>query len=196
MVTLREHIIKVYCTVLLGIAISVYTAMYNLKTVHTNVWLAISLLSIICIIINDDILWCLLLYLVFSISQGLLFSQIEIPIDGEIMNTAFYSSIVMFISLCVFSTFIKSDVLLMASTGAMVWLFILVSGSIFNLFDDLFLKFDIYFGLMVFSLYTMLDTVKMVKEFNEGQYNYVHHAIMFYIDILNIFVRIILLLSR
>ncbi|KAN0012448.1 hypothetical protein ACTFIU_007751 [Dictyostelium citrinum] len=64
-----------------------------------------------------------------------------------------------------------------------------------NAFTRFTQEFDLYFGLALFTGLTALDTHNAVKTFQEGKPDYIRVSIDLFLDILNIFVRLLRLRS-
>ncbi|KAM9977205.1 hypothetical protein ACTFIR_011063 [Dictyostelium discoideum] len=60
-----------------------------------------------------------------------------------------------------------------------------------NTFTRFAQEFDLYFGLALFTGLTALDTHNAVKTFQEGKPDYIRVSIDLFLDILNIFVRLL-----
>jgi FtsH-binding integral membrane protein len=101
------------------------------------------------------------------------------------------------ISLCAFFT--KDNVDVMMVTGILgtvlnVLLFLSIANIYFQ--SETLLIYDVIVGLSTFSVYLLVDTVKMVYEHEKGNNDFVWHAMELHLDVLNIFIRLLILIAE
>lgn len=58
----------------------------------------------------------------------------------------------------------------------------------------LFLRFQLYFGLLVFVGYMVVDTQEIIEEAHLGDLDYVKHALTLFTDFVAVFVRILIIM--
>lgn len=134
----------------------------------------------------------------YSFIQGILLSPILKYFNNEIILKSLLLTNILFISLSYIAK--KTDkrhtlYLLGILTSLTISMLIL---SVINIFlrSTLIFELDIYFGLLLFSLYVIFDTQMIIKEANEGIYDVSYHSLTFYTDFVNILTRTIYLLNK
>ncbi|XP_015963644.1 bax inhibitor 1 [Arachis duranensis] len=83
----------------------------------------------------------------------------------------------------------------LASSGLSILLWLHFASSIFGGSLALF-KFELYFGLLVFVGYIVVDTQEIVERAHSGDLDYVKHALTLFTDLAAIFVRILIILVK
>lgn len=74
----------------------------------------------------------------------------------------------------------------------------LISYMIFgpNVLTDLIFSYEPYLGIILFTLFVAYDTHKMIQRYERKDPDHLHCAIEFYLDFLNIFIRILDILIK
>lgn len=143
-------------------------------------------------------------YLIACISTGFFFS---IPmmvfnfIDNTIVETTLLTTFGLVTSLIIVALlFPKNDISswrtpLCISVLGLIIIQLMSFGSyyIFNdhVLANILYKIDTYIGIIVFSFYMIYDIKKAEKMFYIGDLDYLYCAISIYLDIINIFIRLI-----
>ncbi|CAM8882908.1 unnamed protein product [Rhodiola kirilowii] len=83
----------------------------------------------------------------------------------------------------------------LVSAGLSILMWLHFGSAIFGGSMALF-KFEIYFGLMVFVGYTVVDTQDIIEKAHFGDLDYVKHALMLFTDFAVLFVRILVLMLK
>ncbi|XP_027361561.1 bax inhibitor 1-like [Abrus precatorius] len=83
----------------------------------------------------------------------------------------------------------------MVSSGLSILLWLHFASSIFGGSMALF-KFELYFGLLVFVGYIVVDTQEIVERAHLGDLDYVKHALTLFTDLASIFVRILVIMLK
>ncbi|KAL5099042.1 hypothetical protein RYX36_003369 [Vicia faba] len=83
----------------------------------------------------------------------------------------------------------------LVSSGLSILLWLHFASSIFGGSMALF-KFELYFGLLVFVGYIVVDTQEIVEKAHFGDLDYVKHALTLFTDLAAIFVRILVIMLK
>ena len=137
----------------------------------------------------------------FSALEGLtLFPIVNLAntIDNSIAITALITTIIVFGSFTYLSFQTNKRSVLYLSGILSSCLISLTVISLINLFlhSEILFKIDLYLGLVVFCMYIIYDTQMIIKEADDGNYDVIFHAMTFYLDFINIFIRILVILMR
>ncbi len=129
--------------------------------------------------------------------MGPLLSRLVL-IDARIVFKALSATAILFISFSIVSFYSKRrswlylGSLLASGTGLLIWL------SFFNSFFRSTALFDVelYFGLLVFSVYVIFDTQVIIEKIKSGNDDFIGHSAMLFTDAVALFVRLLLILSK
>ncbi|KAK7309076.1 hypothetical protein RJT34_05525 [Clitoria ternatea] len=83
----------------------------------------------------------------------------------------------------------------LVSSGLSILLWLHFASSIFGGSTAIF-KFELYFGLLVFVGYIVVDTQEIVERAHLGDLDYVKHALNLFTDLAAIFVRILVIMLK
>jgi FtsH-binding integral membrane protein len=83
----------------------------------------------------------------------------------------------------------------LVSSGLSILMWLHFASSIFGGSMAIF-KFELYFGLLVFVGYIVVDTQEIVEKAHLGDMDYVKHALTLFTDLAAIFVRILVIMMR
>ncbi|KAM7259672.1 hypothetical protein ACFE04_015413 [Oxalis oulophora] len=81
------------------------------------------------------------------------------------------------------------------SSGVSILLWLHFASSIFGGSTALF-KFELYFGLLVFVGYMVVDTQDIIERAHLGDLDYVKHALTLFTDFVAVFVRILIIMLK
>ncbi|WVZ11993.1 hypothetical protein V8G54_016523 [Vigna mungo] len=81
------------------------------------------------------------------------------------------------------------------SSGLSILLWLHFASSIFGGSTALF-KFELYFGLLLFVGYIIVDTQEIVERAHLGDLDYVKHALTLFTDLVAVFVRILVIMLK
>lgn len=192
-----HHLCHVYGTICLGL---VFTA------IGTNLGLLYPIsaffIGILCMIgsLCQESYWSQLPYFIgFSLCQGFIITDICAECPRETLWVAGGTTGAIFVTMTLAALASDNDLGTMGFytiLGTILNAMVIV--SLVNLYvQSVELMFlDCFVGIGVFSLYVYGDTVKMVWEFENGHTNIISHAIGIYLDILNLFIRILILVCK
>ena len=141
------------------------------------------------------------LFYLFSCLEGLTISPLVFNahlIDTTIVPSAIALTIITFGTFTYLSMYTNKRNILYFGGIASTILTVLCISSFVNLFlqSSILFQIDIYLGLVLFCFYIIYDTQMVIQEFEMGQNDIVHHAMTFYLDFLNIFIRILIILMK
>ena len=195
--SISVHIAKVYSTLAYGILLTAIGTTFKgvpfLPTFFVGIWFIIS------IAITDNNTWKLVYFSLYSLCEGVLMADAVSIVSLNVLITTMSTWFIMFstISLCAFFT--KDNVDVMMVTGILgtvlnVLLFLSIANIYFQ--SETLLIYDVIVGLSTFSVYLLVDTVKMVYEHEKGNNDFVWHAMELHLDVLNIFIRLLILIAE
>jgi FtsH-binding integral membrane protein len=131
-----------------------------------------------------------------GINQGPLL-QIVASIDPSIIMTAFLATALVFICFSV-SSLLSNDRKWIALGGvlssALAWLLLFGFLNIF-IQSQLIYELKLYAGLAIFCGFVLYDTQVIVEKRRQGDDDYIGHCLTLFLDILNIFRHILILLT-
>ncbi|XP_057775598.1 bax inhibitor 1-like isoform X2 [Salvia miltiorrhiza] len=81
------------------------------------------------------------------------------------------------------------------SSGLSILLWLHFASSIFGGSMALF-KFELYFGLLVFVGYIVVDTQDIIEKAHLGDLDYVNHALTLFTDFVAVFVRVLIIMLK
>lgn len=116
----------------------------------------------------------------------------------SIILTAFVGTVCIFASFSAFSmfaerrTFMYLGGFLSSALTIMMWM------SIANMFFrmPLIMNIQLYFGLLVFIGFVVFDTQLIIEKAAQGNTDYVRHTLELFLDFVNIFIRLLVILSK
>lgn len=141
---------------------------------------------------------CVLSFFVFSFCQGLVVADLCQEISWEVQFIILLTTMSIFLifTAAAFLTNKAYTFVLVGLVGNMLNGLVLM--SLFNWWYQSvsLLVGDIIIGIVVFSIYILVDTLKIVYEHEEEGYNnHVAHAIHLYLDLLNLWIRLLILIN-
>jgi len=119
-------------------------------------------------------------------------------VDPQIVVTAFLFTTLIFICFTLSALFTQKRTYLylggLLGTGTSIMLLL----SLMNLFgrSQLIFNVNLYLGLAIACGYILFDTQLIVERANNGDMNYVKHALLLFIDMVDLFVRILIILLK
>jgi len=124
--------------------------------------------------------------------------NLAIDVDPQIVMTAFLLTTIIFVCFTLSAlltqkrTYLYLGGLLGAGTSIMFFL------SLMNLFgrSQLIFNVNLYLGLLLACGYILYDTQLIVERAVRGDMNYVKHALTLFIDMVDLFVRILIILLK
>jgi len=124
--------------------------------------------------------------------------HLAINIDPQLVMTALLVTTLIFLCFSLSALFTQKRTYLylggLLATGTSI-MFVL---SLMNLFGRSQLLFDVnlYLGLAIVCGYILYDTQLIIERANNGDMNYVKHALLLFIDLVDLFVRILIILIK
>jgi len=202
----RTHLKNVYLTlVFLSLVAGVGSYMnilYGVGGFLTTILSVVSLISLYAtpkeMVFNR---FCLLggFGLLQGVSLGPLINYVSKMDDGNsIIFFALAASISIFSCFSLAALFSERRAWLYMGGFLFNSLFLMCWISLINIFvtSSFLLDIQIYFGLVVFSLYVIFDTQLIIEKAENGDNDYVLHSIDLFLDLINIFVRILIALTK
>ncbi|KAL6979789.1 Bax inhibitor 1 [Sarracenia purpurea var. burkii] len=125
--------------------------------------------------------------------------DLAIEIDPSILVSAFVGCAVAFGCFSVAAMLAKRREYLylggLLSSGLSILFWLHFASSVFGGSAALF-KFELYFGLLVFVGYIVVDTQDIIEKAHFGDLDYVKHALTLFTDFAAVFVRILIIMLR
>uniref|UniRef100_A0A5B6ZFF4 Putative bax inhibitor 1-like n=2 Tax=Davidia involucrata TaxID=16924 RepID=A0A5B6ZFF4_DAVIN len=125
--------------------------------------------------------------------------DLAIEIDPSILITAFVGSAVAFGCFSVAAMLARRREFLylggLLSSGLSILFWLHFASSIFGGSAAIF-KFELYFGLLVFVGYMVVDTQDIIEKAHLGDLDYVKHALTLFTDFVAVFVRILIIMLK
>jgi len=124
--------------------------------------------------------------------------NLAIDIDPQIVMTAFLLTTMIFTCFTLSALLTKTRTYLylggLLGTGTSIMLVL----SLMNLFgrSQLIFNINLYLGLFIACGYILFDTQLIIERAIQGDMNYVKHAIFLFIDMVDLFVRILIILLK
>jgi len=124
--------------------------------------------------------------------------QAVIDINPGIIPTAFLGTSVIFVCFTLAALYSQRRSFLYLGGILMSGLSMLCMILFINIFLGSYLayQFELYFGLVVFCGFILFDTQLIVEKFNCGDSDYVWHSIDLFLDFVNIFRRLLIILAN
>ena len=200
---------KVYFVLIIQLIIT-YTFLYYLRlndNIITKFFkdiniLYLIILSFIVIFIfiflphKTSIIIKLLVFLVFSIIIGLLIYNVSEKLDNNSLNTATFSSIFIFFIMSIFAFILKIFNYDIGFIGLYLFAFLigLIIAQIIMIFtkpNKNIKKIVLYIGIILFSIFVMYDTNQILFRYKIYKGDYIQPAMDFYLDFINIFIKLL-----
>jgi len=124
--------------------------------------------------------------------------NLAIHVDPQIVMTAFLFTTVIFVCFTMSALLTQKRTYLylggILATGTSLMLLL----SLMNIFgrSQLIFNVNLYLGLAIACGYILYDTQVIVERANQGDMNYVKHAALLFIDMVDLFVRILIILLK
>jgi len=202
---IKEHLTKVYSTLsvaILSAAIGAYVEMQTRMFAGLLAMIAvIGLLAWLAMTPKVQVFKRVSILLSIAFLQGACLGPLinqTIQIDPSIVVTAFVGTTTIFACFTGMSLFaVRRSYLYLAG--------ILSSGlslmgilSLFNLFvrSHAVFNFQLYAGLMLFCGFIIFDTQLIIEKRFAGDRDFVSHALELFLDFINVFVRLLIILSK
>ena len=121
-----------------------------------------------------------------------------IDINPQIIPTAFVTTCVLFVSLSLTALWTEKRSFLYLGGTLFSALHMLLWMAVLNPFFRSVFMFEIqlWLGLLVFCGFVIFDTQLIIDRFERGDHDYVWHALDLFIDFIDIFRRILIILSK
>lgn len=123
--------------------------------------------------------------------------DVVIDINPSIIPTAFLGTCVIFACFSLAALYSERRAWLFLGGPLMSGLSLLVLILLFNMFLGSYMafQFQLYFGLLLFCGFILFDTQLIVERFNAGNNDYIWHSIDLFLDFVNIFRRLLIILA-
>ncbi|XP_044486165.1 bax inhibitor 1-like [Mangifera indica] len=125
--------------------------------------------------------------------------DLAIQVDPSILITAFVGTGLAFACFSVAAMLARRREYLylggLLSSGLSMLFWLQFASSIFGGSTTLF-KFELYFGLLVFVGYIVVDTQDIIEKAHFGDLDYVKHALTLFTDFVAVFVRILIIMLK
>ncbi|XP_077244842.1 bax inhibitor 1-like [Tasmannia lanceolata] len=125
--------------------------------------------------------------------------DLVIQFDPRILVSAFVGTAVAFGCFSAAATVAKRREYLylggLLSSGLSILFWLQFASSIFGGSTAMF-KFELYFGLLVFLGYMVVDTQEIIEKAHHGDLDYVKHSLTLFTDFVAVFVRILIIMTK
>ncbi|OWM88333.1 bax inhibitor 1 [Punica granatum] len=125
--------------------------------------------------------------------------DLAIEIDPSILVSAFVGTALAFACFSAAALLAKRREYLylggLLSSGLSMLMWLHFASSIFGGSAAIF-KFELYFGLLVFVGYMVVDTQDIIEKAHRGDLDYVKHAMTLFTDFVAVFVRILIIMMK
>jgi len=124
--------------------------------------------------------------------------NLAIQVDPQIVMTAFLLTTLIFVCFTLSALYAQKRTYLylggFLGTGTSIMLLL----SLMNIFgrSQLIFNVNLYLGLAIACGYILYDTQLIIERANGGDMNYVKHALHLFIDMVDLFVRILIILLK
>jgi len=124
--------------------------------------------------------------------------NLALYVDPQIVMTAFLFTMIIFLCFTLSALYTQKRTYLylggFLATGTSIMLVL----SLMNIFgrSQLIFNVNLYLGLVIACGYILYDTQLIVERANNGDMNYVKHALLLFIDMVDLFVRILIILLK
>ena len=199
----KAHLGKVYMVSAGGCVMTFAGSLIGAYCPITHPLITIGLLLLsIALMINvaaadtlDDSLWS---FVLFSYVQGMFLGGLWREIHLDVFIYAMMATFIVFCTVTAAAIYSLPDRFVVDSVGGTLFnllVFMIISQIFFP--HIAWFATDVIFGAFVFAAYLFVDTVKIVYEFEQDKScNPVWHAMAIYLDILNLFMRILIVVSE
>lgn len=125
--------------------------------------------------------------------------DIVLQVDPSILISAFVGTAIAFGCFSAAATLARRREYLylggLLSSGLSILFWLHFASSIFGGSAAIF-KFELYFGLLVFVGYMVVDTQEIIERAHLGDLDYVKHALTLFTDFVAVFVRIVIIMLK
>ncbi|XP_010439982.1 PREDICTED: bax inhibitor 1 [Camelina sativa] len=125
--------------------------------------------------------------------------KLAIDVDPSILITAFVGTAVAFVCFSVAAMLARRREYLylgaMLSSGLSILMWLQFASMIFG-GSASFFKFELYFGLLIFVGYMVVDTQEIIEKAHLGDMDYVKHSLTLFTDFVAVFVRILIIMLK
>lgn len=125
--------------------------------------------------------------------------EMAIKVDPSILISAFVGSALAFACFSGAAMLARRREYLylggLLSSGLSMLMWLQFASAIFGGSAAMF-KFEIYFGLLVFIGYVVVDTQEIIEQAHHGDLDYVRHALNLFTDFVAVFVRILIIMLK
>ena len=133
-----------------------------------------------------------------AVAMGIMSSPLIRSVDSEIILLSSISTLLIFTGFSAIAHFIKDETITVFGGFLSGLLSVLIVSGFIMLFmnqsDNTIIAY-LLVGLIIFCGYIAYDTKLMYQRFREGQSDHYHHALNLFLDLINIFTKIVRLLK-
>ncbi|KAG7532385.1 Bax inhibitor 1-related [Arabidopsis thaliana x Arabidopsis arenosa] len=125
--------------------------------------------------------------------------KVAIDVDPSILITAFVGTAIAFVCFSAAAMLARRREYLylggLLSSGLSMLMWLQFASSIFGGSASIF-KFELYFGLLIFVGYMVVDTQEIIEKAHLGDMDYVKHSLTLFTDFVAVFVRILIIMLK
>jgi FtsH-binding integral membrane protein len=190
----KNVLLMTFLNLIVQVIITKYTmSKYPLSKLSKKWWFLLFLLQIFIILIIClplPLLVRFVLFCIFSVTNGLMLSLLEI--NKTIENTVYYGTLGIFGSMMLIGSLLSLFGIQLSNSfglGLFYCLLLLILYGIFNFITgNIYHKLYSCFAVVLFSVYIVYDTNILLQKKYVG--DFISASLNYYLDILNIFVNI------
>jgi len=201
---IRLHLHKVYTTLALCILCAAAGSIFYLKTHIGGYWsffVGFATIFWLGMTPAEDLQKRVGILSLFAFIEGLSLGPIireTLSLDPSILTTAFLGTTCIFASFSAAAYFSERRSWLYLGGLLSSALSMMIMFSFFNMFfrSVAIFNFQLYFGLLVFCGFVIFDTQLIIEKAARGQKDYVWDSLNLFLDFVNIFIRLLVILSK
>jgi len=199
----KDHLVKVYATLAGCLLVSAIGCYIHVTTLMGGTWSGlISFGLLLWLMFTDarDEPKRVGILMAFSLFEGLSVGPLvrySIALNPSIVVTAFLGATTIFACFTAAALLSQKRSLLYMGGFLGSALMMMCLGSFANMFfqSTMFMQMELYFGLLIFCGYVAFDTQLIVHEAESGNKDFVKHSLDLFLDFVQIFVRLLIILS-
>ncbi|KAJ0242660.1 Bax inhibitor 1 [Hirschfeldia incana] len=199
----QNHLKRVYLTLCCALIASAFGAylhvLWNIGGILTTIGCFGSMIWLLSSPPYEQRLSLLLLSAVLEGASVGPLIKVAVDFDPSILITAFVGTAIAFICFSGAAMLARRREYLylggLLSSGLSMLMWLQFASSIFGGSASIF-KFELYFGLLIFVGYMVVDTQDIIEKAHLGDMDYVKHSLTLFTDFVAVFVRVLIIMLK